>query len=542
MNGQPIHDATRPDNQGDREREQRRWLRALTIPFVASSVLVAGAVSGAGAWLIGAALLCGPGLGIAALLYLAFTSDLNGKVATGGRHRVVIVGGGFAGLQAVRGLRGAPVEVTLVDRQNFMLFQPLAYQVATGALSPAEIAAPLRAIFRRQRNVRVLLAEVTGFDLARRRVILGRHGKGEREASLGYDTLVVAGGSHYSYFGHDDWQAHAPELKSLAGALDIRSRILAAFEAAEVETDPEQRQGWLTFVVVGAGPTGVEMAGQIAELAHDALRRDFRTADTETARVLLVEAGYRILRAFPETLSEKAARALEQIGVSPLAGHTVVDVGADSVAIRTPDGEVVHVGTHTTIWAAGVTASDLAAKLACEAGLDLDRAGRVAVAADLTLPGYPEVFALGDMVRVQGPDGTIAPLPGLAPVAMQQGRHAARAIRARLENRVARPFRYRDKGNLATIGRSKAVAEIKGIHVAGFPAWVLWLTVHLFYLIGFENRLLVVLRWTISFLTRGRGARLIVDSPATARPEGTRPDEPRLTDGWKPRPALTTRD
>ena len=285
--------------------------------------------------------------------------------------------------------------------------------------------------------------------------------------------------------------------------------------------------------MVGAGPTGVEMAGQIAELAHDVLRRDFRSVDTQTARVLLVEASDRVLTSFPESLSRKAARALEQLGVTPLAGHTVVDVTAGSVAIRTPAGEVERVEARTAIWAAGVTASDLAAKLSREADLDVDRAGRVTVGPDLTLPGYPEVFALGDMVKVQASDGTIAPLPGLAPVAMQQGRYAARAVHTRLHGRTPAPFRYVDKGNLATIGRSKAVAEVKGVRVAGFLAWALWLLVHLFYLIGFQNRLLVLLRWTISFLTRGRGARLIVDRP---EPEQAGASSPQRRNG-RPRHA-----
>jgi NADH dehydrogenase len=434
-------------------------------------------------------------------------------------HRVVVVGGGFAGLQAVRGLHRAPVEVTVVDRQNYTLFQPLVYQVATGGLSPAEIAAPLRAVFRKQRNARVVLAEVTGVDLERHEIVLDHLPNGERGATLGYDTLIVAGGSRYSYFGHDNWRAYAPELKSLAGALTIRSRILTAFEAAEVTTDPQRRQGWLTFVVVGAGPTGVEMAGQIAELAHDALRRDFRSVDTRTARVLLVEAADRVLPGFPESLSRKAARSLEQLGVTPLTGHTVTEVAADSVAIRASDGDVEHVEAGTAIWAAGVTASDLAGKLAGAVGLEVDRAGRVTVTPDLTLPGHPEVFALGDMVNVQSTDGTITPLPGLAPVAMQEGRYVARAIRGRLRNRSPGPFRYVDKGNLATIGRSRAVADIKGLRLSGFLAWVLWLLVHIFYLIGFQNRLLVFLRWTISFFTRGRGARLIVQRPEPDRPE-----------------------
>jgi NADH dehydrogenase len=422
----------------------------------------------------------------------------------------------------VRGLRRAPVEVTLVDRQNYTLFQPLVYQVATGALSPAEVAVPLRGILRRQRNARVVLAEVTGFDLERREVVLDRLPNGDGPATLEYDTLVVAGGSHYSYFGHDEWQEHAPELKSLAGALDIRERILAAFEAAEVEPDPVARQSWLTFVVVGAGPTGVEMAGQIAELGRDALRREFRSADTRTARVLLVEAADRVLPGFPESLSRKAARALEQLGVTPLAGHAVVDLGEGSVAIRNPDGEVERVAARTAVWAAGVTASDLAAKLAAEAGLDLDRAGRIPVGPDLTLPGHPEVLALGDMVRVEG-----ASLPGLAPVAIQQGRYAARAIRDSLRGRAPQAFRYVDKGNLATIGRARAVADLHGVHLAGFPAWALWLGVHLAYLIGFQNRLLVVLRWTISFVTRGRGARLVVQRSTERSTKMTHATDPR---------------
>jgi len=430
---------------------------------------------------------------------------------TNRRHRVVVVGGGFAGLQAVRGLHRDPVDVTLIDRQNYTLFQPLVYQVATGGLSAAEIAMPLRAILKRQKNARVLLADVVGFDLDRREVLVEHLANGGGPARVPYDTLVVAGGSRYSYFGHDEWQQHAPELKSLAGALDIRDRVLAAFEAAEVETDPAKREAWLTFVIVGGGPTGVEMAGQIAELARNALRRDFRFADTGSARVLLVEAGPRLLPAFPESLSRKAARSLEQLGATPLVAHTVVGVGAETVAIQKPDGKVEQIDAQTAVWAAGVTASRLAAALAAESGGEVDRAGRLLVRPDLTVPGNPDVLALGDMVQVEG-----VRLPGVAPVAMQQGRYAARAIRARLSGREPGPFHYLDKGNLATIGRSKAVADIKGLRLAGFLAWTIWLFVHLFYLIGFQNRLLVVLRWTISFVTRGRGARLIVQRRSTA--------------------------
>ena len=432
------------------------------------------------------------------------------KPNTNETHRVVVVGGGFGGLNVVRALRGAPVRVTLVDRQNFHLFQPLAYQVATGSLAAPEIAAPLRAVLRRQENVQVLLAEVTDVDVERREVTIERRAGLPRRGTLAYDTLVVAGGSHYSYFGHDEWQPYAPELKSLEGALDIRSRILSAFEAAELEEDEEARRGWLTFVVVGAGPTGVEMAGQIAELAHDSLRRDFRRTDTTAARVLLVEAADRVLPAFPSTLSAKAARALEHLGATPLVGHTVVDVEPDSVVIRRSGGDEERVETHTVVWAAGVTASDLAGTLARAAGVDTDRAGRIPVEPNLTLPGHSEVFAIGDMARALDRSGE--PLPGLAPVAIQQGRYVAQVIRDRLEGRPAPPFRYRDKGNLATIGRSSAVADLNGVRVSGFVAWMLWLVVHLFYLIGFQNRVLVVLRWTFSFLTHGRGARVINDA------------------------------
>jgi NADH:quinone reductase (non-electrogenic) len=429
------------------------------------------------------------------------------------KHKVVIVGGGFAGMRVVRGLRRAPVAVTLIDRQNFTLFQPLVYQVATGALSPAEIAIPHRALLRRQANARVLLAEVVGFDLEAREVVAEGRAGVTQTLRVGYDTLVVAAGAHYSYFGHEKWRVHAPELKSLDGAVDIRDRVFSAFEAAELSDDEQLRREWLTFVVVGGGPTGVEMAGQIAELGHDALPRDFRNASTEQTRVLLVEANDRLLAAFPSKLSSKAKRSLEQLGVTPLVAHAVVDVYGSGVAIRRPDGATQRVGARTVIWAAGVAASGLAALLAEAADIEPDRAGRIPVQSDFSLPFHPEVLAIGDMAHEMP-----VPLPGLAPVAIQEGRWVARAIRARLRNREPRPFRYRDKGNLATIGRLHAVADVKGVHLAGFPAWALWLLIHLFYLAGFQNRVLVVLRWTISFLTRGRGARLIVTA---TEPAGT---------------------
>jgi NADH:ubiquinone reductase (H+-translocating) len=332
---------------------------------------------------------------------------------------------------------------------------------------------------------------------------------------VAYDTLIVAGGSHYSYFGHDEWSAQAAEVKSLESALTVRSRILAAFEAAELERDPARRSEWLTFVVVGAGPTGVEMAGQIAEVARDTLRRDFRAADPGSARVLLVETADRVLTEFPPSLSAKAERSLRRLGVTPVLGGTVVDVDDIGVAIEHAHGATRRVPSRTVVWAAGVTASGLATALAEITGAEQDRAGRVTVEPDLTLPGHPEVFALGDMVRVRRRDGSAITLPGVAPVAIQQGRYAARAVRARLQGRAAPPFRYRDKGNLATIGRAAAVADIKGVKVSGFLAWLTWLVVHLFYLIGFQNRLLVLIRWSISFATRGRGTRLIT-GPATS--------------------------
>ncbi len=424
-------------------------------------------------------------------------------------HRVVVVGGGFGGLQAVRKLRHAPVQVTLIDRRNFHLFQPLLYQVATGGLSPAEIATPLRAILKRQRNVRVVMGEVRGFDLDRRTVALDALPDGDRGVELEYDTLIVAGGSRYSYFGHDEWRRYAFEVKSLESAQAVRRRIFSAFEAAELESDPERRAAWLTFVVVGGGPTGVEMAGQIAELARDTLRRDFHAIDSRHAQILLVEAAGRILPPFPPRLSAKAVRALQRLGVTLVLDTSVVDIDEHSVCTRDSEGTTVRVPTRTMVWAAGVVASELAGSLAAASGTEPDRAGRVPVRDDLTLDGHPEVIALGDMVSVHDATGNQLPLPGLASVAMQQGRYAARSVQARINGTLTEPFRYVDKGNLATIGRASAVAEIKGIQLSGALAWLTWVSVHIFYLIGFQNRLLVLTRWGISFVTRGRGARLI---------------------------------
>jgi NADH dehydrogenase len=427
------------------------------------------------------------------------------------RHRVVIVGGGFGGIQAAIHVARYPVDVTLVDRRNFHMFQPLSYQVATGALAPGEVCYPLRAIFKKRRNVRVLLAEVAGFDLDARELRLTPKVGDGGPMNIPYDTLIVAGGSHYSYFGHNEWQEYAAEVKSLESALAVRTHLLSAFEAAEMEPDEQKRKAWLTFAVVGAGPTGVEMAGQIAELARDTVRRDYRAMDPAAGQVLLIEAFDRVLTTFPESLSAKAKRQLERLGVTPLLERLVVGIDAESVTVQAPDGSTETIPSRTKIWAAGVTASSLARRLGELTGASLDKAGRVTVEPDLTLPGHPEVFALGDMVRVRTAGGTVETLPGVAPVAMQQGRYAAKVVAARLKNQSTEPFHYHDKGNLATIGRARAVADLHAVRLSGFLAWVAWLGVHLFYLIGFQNRLLVMIRWGFSFFTRGRGARLIND-------------------------------
>jgi NADH dehydrogenase len=421
-------------------------------------------------------------------------------------HRVVIVGGGFGGLQAALHLKG-DFEVTLVDRRNFHLFQPLAYQVATGALNPGEICYPLRAIFRDRKHFEVIMGEVDGFDLEARELPV-KTSAGVRR--LPYDTLIVGGGSKYNYFGHPEWEQYAHELKTLEGALSIRSRILGALEAAEVETDEAARAALLTFVVVGAGPTGVEMAGQIAEIARDT-RNDFRNVDTSQARVLLVEAGDRVLAAFPPKLSERAFKSLESLGVTPLVNNMVINLDERGVDVRAGAAEK-RIDAGTVIWAAGVLAASIASRLADAAGGETDRVGRLIVEPDLSVPGHPEVIAIGDMVHVRDTDA----LPGVAPVAMQMGRYAAKRVRGR----TSEPFKYTDKGNLATIGRARAVADLKGLKLSGFLAWVMWLVIHLFYLIGFQNRFVVLVRWMFSFLTHGRGARLITNADPLELPEG----------------------
>jgi NADH:ubiquinone reductase (H+-translocating) len=433
-------------------------------------------------------------------------------------HRVVVIGGGFGGLAAVRRLKRAGTEIVLIDRRNFHLFQPLLYQVATGSLTAGEIASPLRGLLKRRRDVTVMLGSVTSLDLEARAVVIDP--VGDRDAvTVPYDTLIAAAGAGHAYFGHDEWEPLAPGLKTVEDAIEIRRRILTAFEAAEADDDPERRAAWLTFVIVGAGPTGVELAGQIGEIARDTLRRDFRSIDPASARILLLEGDDRVLTAFDPRLSARAERALGQLGVSVQVGALVNGVDARGVTVTRGDGGTDRIAARTVVWAAGVQASGLARLLAAANGTETDRAGRVTVGPNLALPGHPEVMALGDMVRVADGAGGVLPLPGVAPVAMQQGRYAADAVRRRLAGRgPGPPFRYRDKGNLATIGRLRAVGEIKGLRLSGFPAWAGWLLVHLFYLSGLQNRVLVMIRWTVSFVTHGRGARLI--TPAEDPPTG----------------------
>jgi len=442
---------------------------------------------------------------------------------------VVVIGGGFAGLQAVRELRTAHAEVTLVDRRNFHLFQPLLYQVATGSLSPGEIAQPLRGILARQRNAKVLLAEVLAIDLPRRRVRLRRQPDGEC-GDLAYDSLVVAAGAAHSYFGHDPWAPHAPGLKTVEDALEIRQRILTAFEAAELETCPERRREWLTFTVVGDGPAGVELAGQIAEIARDTLRREFRAIDPAEAVILLVEASDRVLTAYDPGLSVKAVEALRRLGVTPLLNTRVVQVNGRSIYMKAGGGDVSEIAARTVIWAAGVSASRLAAALAQASGAALDQAGRITVKPDLTLPGFPEVSAVGDMVRVSDGASATLPIPGTASAAMQEGHHVAQALRLRLAGRAAKPFAYRDKGSLATIGRKAAVAQIHGVKLTGFPAWLAWLIIHLHFLMGgLQNQFIVLVRWTVSFVTHGRSSRLITASGPPPRPAATQAEPAAAT-------------
>jgi NADH dehydrogenase len=412
---------------------------------------------------------------------------------------VVIVGGGFGGLNAARGLAGHPLRVTLLDRRNHHLFQPLLYQVATAALNPSDIATPLRSILRRAANVTVLLAEVQSVNLAERRVILD-------EGEVGYDALVLAAGAGHSYFGHDDWEPLAPSLKTLEDALEIRRRVLVAYELAERERDAAEQRALLTSVVIGGGPTGVELAGALAEISRETIARDFRVIDPTRARIVLLEGGPRVLCTFPAPLSARAEASLTRIGVEVRTDAMVTRVTPDAVWIG---GEQIR--ARTVLWAAGVAAAPLTRSL----GVSLDRAGRVPVEPDLSIPGHPEAFAIGDMATLRDEHGE--PLPGLAPVAIQQGEVVAANVRRRLAGEPTRPFRYRDKGSMATIGRAAAVAVVGPLQLSGLPAWLAWLFVHVTYLIGFRNRFLVLFQWAWAYVSWQRGARLI-----------TRP--------WRPKP------
>lgn len=404
---------------------------------------------------------------------------------------VLILGGGFGGLWATRALASAPVRVTLVDRTNHHLFQPLLYQVAMAGLSSSDIAAPLRHILRKQRNVTVLMDEAHTIDVKTHRVTLA-HG------SVDYDYLIVATGARHAYFGHDGWAPFAPGLKTLDEAVLIRRRMLEAFEYAERESDPQRRSGWLNFVIIGGGPTGVELAGTLAEIAHHTLPREFRQSDPRSARIHLIEAGPRVLASMPEALSAKARSQLERLGVSVQTGQAVTGIDETGVTM----GER-HIAARTVLWAAGVAASRLGGQL----GVECDRAGRVKVETDLSLRGHPEVFVIGDLASVMQ-DGS--PVPGVAPAAKQMGAFVARAIRARIVKRTSAAFRYRDYGNLATVGRRAAVVDLHGLRISGTLAWLFWLVAHIFFLIGFRNRLIVMIDWMWSYFTYQRNARIII--------------------------------
>lgn len=406
------------------------------------------------------------------------------------RPHVVIVGGGFGGLTAAREFRRAAVDLTLIDRQNHHLFQPLLYQVATAALNPSDIASPIRRILRKQRNVEVLLAKVTSIDASRRIVVL-------EEGAVTYDYLILAAGATHSYFGREEWESVAPGLKTIEDALAIRRKVLYAFEAAERETDPVKRAAWLTFVVVGGGPTGVELAGALSEIARHALARDFRHIDPTLAKVLLLEGSPRILSAYDPPLSEKARKQLEGLGVEVHTGTTVKGIDATGVSL----GES-RIDAHTVLWAAGVAASPLGKSL----GVPLDRAGRVKVNPDLTVPGYETLFVIGDLASIEQ-DGK--PVPGVAPAAIQEAKQAAANILLAIQGKPKQPFRYRDKGSLATIGRAAGVAQIGRVKLSGWIAWVAWLCIHIVFLIGFRNRFVVLFSWAYSYFTYDRGARLI---------------------------------
>jgi len=440
-----------------------------------------------------------------------------GDTSVGQTHRVVILGGGFGGLNAAQKLKRAPVEVTLIDRRNFHLFQPLLYQVATGSLSPGEIAAPLRGVLAKQKNTRVLLGEAADIDPRAKKVIL-RDG-----AAFEYDSLIVATGSQSSYYGHDGWREWAPSLKSVEEATAIRHKILYAFERAERAASDEEAQTWLTFVIVGAGATGMELAGALAEIANETLKNDFRKINPQEAKILLLEGGPRVLTSFPEDLSSKAERLVGKLGVQVLKNVMVTEIDQNGVTYNTAQGSE-KLAAKTVLWAGGVMANEFGRKLAERAKAETDRSGRIKVNPDLTVPGYPDVFLIGDLALSHGQNGK--PLPGVAQVAIQGGAYAARAIRERLRGKPELPpFRYFNKGDMAVIGRAAAIADIFGFHLSGLLAWLTWLFVHLMYIVEFQSRVLVFVQWGFEFLTFSRGARLITGQAATdslTQPESMR--------------------
>jgi NADH:ubiquinone reductase (H+-translocating) len=419
-------------------------------------------------------------------------------------HRVVVVGGGFGGLNVVRKLRRAPVQVTLIDRRNFHLFQPLLYQVATGGLSPANIAAPLRAVFKWQANAEVVLGEVTQIDAAEKKVIL-------RDEEIGYDTLIIATGVSHQYFGHNEWEPFAPGLKTVEDATAIRARILTAFEEAERETDPARTRAFLNLVIVGGGPTGVELAGMLCELANETLRGNFRHINPADAEILLVEAADRVLPSYPEELSAKAAHSLERLGTLVRVNTRVTNIQNGWVTVES-GGQTEAIATHTVLWAAGVQASPLGKALADATGVALDRVGRVIVEPDCSVPRHPEIFVIGDLANLRGTDGK--PLPGVAQPAIQEGRYVAHLIAARLKGQSLPPFEYHDLGSLATIGRHAAVADLGRLKLSGWLAWWIWLLVHLLNIVQYQNRVLVLIQWGWNYFTRNRAARLITESAA----------------------------
>ncbi len=425
----------------------------------------------------------------------------------GERHRVVILGGGFGGLAAAQKLKRAPVDVTLIDRRNFHLFQPLLYQVATGSLSPGEIAAPLRGVLSRQKNTRVLLGEAVDVDPQTKRVML-RDG-----AAFEYDALIVGTGTQTSYYGNDSWREWAPSLKSVEEATAIRHKILYAFERAERAATEEEARAWLTFVIVGAGATGLELSGALAEIARETLRHDFRKINPQEARIILMEGAPRVLGPFPEDLSAKAEKLVTRLGVEVIKGVMVTNIDASGVTFKRGDANEM-LAAKTVLWAGGVTATPFGRKLAERAGAEADRSGRIKVNPDLTVPNFPDIFIIGDLAHAVDEKGT--PLPGVAQVAMQGGAHAAKVIRARLEGKKELlPFYYFNKGEMAVIGRAAAVANIFGIHVSGLPAWLMWLFIHLIYIVEFQSRILVFVQWGFEYLTFSRGARLITGEAAT---------------------------